>query len=65
MLYLADETFKQKHKTLDIVFGKPIPPSTFDGTKSDREWAAWMEERVHEMKNEIPQKKWTTNNFCW
>ena len=53
MLYLADETFKQQHKTLDIVFGKPIPVETFDATKSDREWAKWMENKVHSMKSEI------------
>jgi hypothetical protein len=57
MFYLADETFKQQDKTLDIVFGKPIPASTFDGKKSDREWAKWMENLVHEMANQIPSKK--------
>ena len=52
MLYLADESFKQENKTLDIIFGKPIPSSFFDGSKSDREWAKWMENKVHEMKND-------------
>lgn len=55
MLYLADETFKQQHKTLDIVFGKPISVNTFDKTKSDKEWAKWMENKVHSMKQRIPQ----------
>lgn len=53
MLYLADETFKQKDKTLNIIFGKPIPVTTFDSSKSDKEWAKWMEHKVHAMKNEI------------
>ncbi len=52
MLYLADETFKQKNKTLTIIFGKPIPSSFFDCSKSDKEWAKWMENKVHTMKNE-------------
>lgn len=52
MLYLADETFKQKNKTLTIIFGKPIPSSFFDHSKSDKEWAKWMENKVHTMKNE-------------
>lgn len=52
MLYLSDESFKQKNKTLDIIFGKPIPSSFFDGSKSDREWAKWMENKVHEMQND-------------
>ena len=57
MLYLADETFKQQHKTLDIVFGKPIPVETFNSTKSDKEWAKWMENKVHAMKAEISKPK--------
>lgn len=57
MLYLADETFKQKDKTLNIIFGKSIPVETFDKSKSDKEWAKWMEHKVHAMKNEIPEKE--------
>ena len=49
MLYLADESFKQENKTLDIIFGKPISATHFDGSKSDREWSKWMENKVHEM----------------
>ena len=49
MLYLCDESFKQKDKTLNIVFGKPIPYSFFDASKSDKEWSKWMEEKVHTM----------------
>jgi len=49
MLYLSDESFKQRDKTLIIKFGKPIPASHFDGTKSDKEWTKWMESKVHEM----------------
>ncbi|PJA08025.1 MAG: glycerol acyltransferase [Flavobacteriales bacterium CG_4_10_14_0_2_um_filter_32_8] len=52
MLYLADETFKQKNKTLTIIFGKPIPASFFNHSKSDKEWAKWMETKVHNMKND-------------
>ncbi len=51
MLYLCDESFKQRDKTLNIIFGKPIPSSFFDGSKSDKEWSKWMEENVHSMKN--------------
>ena len=50
MLYLSDESFRQKNKSLDIIFGKPIPSSFFDGSKSDKEWAEWMENTVHQMK---------------
>ena len=49
MLYLSDESFKQRNKTLNIIFGKPIPASHFDRTKSDKEWSQWMQEKVHQM----------------
>lgn len=49
MLYLSDESFKQRNKTLNIIFGKPIPSAFFDNSKSDKEWSKWMEEKVHKM----------------
>jgi 1-acyl-sn-glycerol-3-phosphate acyltransferase len=51
MLYLCDESFKQKDKTLNIIFGEPIPASFFDSSKSDKEWSKWMEEKVNSMNN--------------
>ena len=51
MLYLCDESFKQQDKTLSITFGKPIPSSFFDDSKTDKEWSKWMEEKVHTMNN--------------
>ena len=51
MLYLCDESFQQEDKTLNIIFGEPIPSSFFDSTKSDKEWSNWMEEKVHSMSN--------------
>ena len=39
MVFLADEFFKQRNKTLTIVFGKPIPYQTFDSRHTDAEWA--------------------------
>jgi len=53
MLYLADETFKQKDKTLNITFGTPIKASFFDKTRTDKEWAAWMRKKVHNMKQDL------------
>lgn len=51
MLYLAKETFKQEGKTITIIFGKPIPPTTFDKSKHDKKWAAWVKEKVYQLKN--------------
>ena len=49
MFFLSDESFKQQDKTLNIIFGKPIPAAHFDGTKSDKEWSKWMQNKVQEM----------------
>ena len=39
MAFLPDEFFKQRNKTLTIVFGKPIPYQTFDRRYTDAQWA--------------------------
>ena len=46
MLYLVDELFKQRGNEFVITFGEPIPHTTFDKSKTDREWAAEVQERV-------------------
>jgi putative hemolysin len=50
MLYLADELFKQKDKTIRITYGQPIPAATFDKSKNDKEWAQWVKEKVYDLK---------------
>ncbi|MDD4922229.1 MAG: glycerol acyltransferase [Bacteroidales bacterium] len=45
MLYLADEMFKQRGKTFHIYFGKPIPYSTFDSSRTTQQWADWVREQ--------------------
>lgn len=47
MFYLPDEMYRQKGKTITIIFGKPIPWETFDSSKNDGEWADWMKEQVY------------------
>lgn len=46
MLYLVDELFKQRGNEFVITFGEPIPYTTFDKSKTDKEWAAEVRERV-------------------
>jgi putative hemolysin len=57
MLYLVDELFKQANKTITIRFGKPIPYTTFDKTKKDPEWAAWVKQKVYDMRTPTPAGK--------
>jgi 1-acyl-sn-glycerol-3-phosphate acyltransferase len=45
MLYLADEMFKQRGNTFHIYFGKPIPYTTFDNSRSIQQWADWVREQ--------------------
>ena len=42
MLYLSNEMFKQRGKTFRIKFGKPIPYSSFDKSRTDQEWADYV-----------------------
>ncbi len=49
MLYLADEMFKNRHKTFKVVIGKPIPWQTFDHSKSPVEWADYVRELVYKL----------------
>lgn len=50
MLTLPDELYKCQHHSYKLVFGKPIPWQTFTEEKRDAEWAAWVREKVYELK---------------
>lgn len=47
MFYLVDETYKHRNDTLTVTFGKPIPHSTFDKSKTPMEWAKWVKEQSY------------------
>lgn len=50
MLTLPDEMYKGRNKSYRLVFGKPIPWQTFTKQKKDAEWAAWVRDKVYELK---------------
>jgi putative hemolysin len=50
MLYLADEMYQQKGKSISITIGKPIAPSYFVKGKKDQEWAAELKEEIYKEK---------------
>ena len=52
MLYLADEMFKNRHKTFKVTIGKPIPWQTFDKSRSATEWADYVRELVYKLWKE-------------
>lgn len=49
MLFLADELFKNKHQTFRVKIGRPIPVSTFDDSKKQTEWAAYVRGLVYKL----------------
>ena len=49
MLYLPDELYKAQHSTFKVVFGDPIPPETFDKSRSAYDWAQWVRAKVYEL----------------
>ena len=49
MIFLADEMYKNVHKSFQIKIGKPIPWQTFDKSKSPQEWAQFVREQVYSL----------------
>ncbi|QZE13354.1 1-acyl-sn-glycerol-3-phosphate acyltransferase [Halosquirtibacter laminarini] len=49
MFLLADEMVRHKNKKFVITFGKAIPYTTFDKSKSPMKWAAWLRDIVYEI----------------
>jgi 1-acyl-sn-glycerol-3-phosphate acyltransferase len=49
MLFLPDEMIRQKDKSLRILFGKPIPYTTFDRSKSKTQWAEYVKNIVYSL----------------
>jgi len=49
MLYLVDEMFNQKKKSIIVKIGKPISYKYFDNSLSPQGWANWIKSSVYEM----------------
>lgn len=56
MLYLPDETFKQRNRTFALHIGKPIPWQALAKSKKPKEWANDIREKVYCLKKEAGQK---------
>jgi putative hemolysin len=54
MLYLPDEMYRQKGTELHLAFGRPVPWTFLDKTKSHSEWAEWMKNETYKLKSLIP-----------
>jgi len=51
MILLPDEMVKQKGNTFSVTFGDPIFYTTFDASKTPKEWAAWLREKTIHLKS--------------
>jgi putative hemolysin len=49
MIFLVDELFNKKGEEFVITFGKPVPYTTFEKSKTDLEWAAEMKDTVQKL----------------
>lgn len=49
MLYLVNELYKQKEKSIHIKIGKPISSDTFSSEKKDQEWADWVKQTTYQL----------------
>lgn len=52
MLLLVDEMYKQRGKTISVIFGEEIPYTTFDKRHNDAEWAEKVRRHVYEMSKQ-------------
>lgn len=50
MIYLPDEMFRQKGKSLKIVFSQPVPYQIFDKSHKPGEWAQMMRAFIYTIK---------------
>ncbi len=53
MFYLVDEMFKQNKKFIRLYFGKPIPYSTFDHSKTPAEWANYVRAEAYSLPKQM------------
>ena len=49
MFFLPDETFKHRNKDVTLYFGKPIPYTTFDKSRTHQQWADYVREQTYSL----------------
>jgi putative hemolysin len=56
MLFLPDQLFRYQNKMIRITYGKPIPISIFDKSRTDQQWVALLREHVYKLENNPDQE---------
>ncbi len=49
MFLLPGETVRHRNTDVNIFFGKPIPYTTFNSTKTHQQWAEWVKEKTYRL----------------
>ena len=52
MIFLVDELFNKKGQEFVITFGKPVPYTYFDKSKTDHQWAAEIKDQVEQLSKD-------------
>ncbi len=50
MIFLPGEMFKNTNNTFVVHIGKPIPWTTFDKSRSQKEWAEYLKNKVYDLQ---------------
>jgi 1-acyl-sn-glycerol-3-phosphate acyltransferase len=50
MLYLSNELFKLKGKSIHLYIGKPMPSHLFTNEKTDKQWSEFVKDKVYQLE---------------
>ncbi len=53
MFLLPGETVRHQNTDVYIYFGKPVPYTTFDRSKTHQEWAQWIKDKTYQLSADI------------
>ncbi len=56
LFLLPREMFRKKGETLTVVFGEPIPPETFDDSRTVHEWAGFVKQKSYALAEKLDAK---------
>lgn len=62
MILLPDEMFRYKNKTITLTFGKPIPYTIFDKSRTHLQWAQLIRRHVYNLRDN-PDSEFNPQNM--
>lgn len=49
MSLLPDEVYRGRNRRYRVIFGKPVPPTFFDSSRTPLQWAEWVKNEVYKL----------------